>query len=150
MHFSARGTSGGLVGEMRTPRGGGLPHLSLVAGAFFFAWYHAFDAAQDILDGEPKLVGEGRVRRVYVAEHEGRTVAVKELRQKHNVRLHRLEVVTMDEVRSQCLGVMPTMNEGMVHLGHRAFSQLSCGGMYIFCLFAYRGICLEVSGYPGC
>lgn len=66
--------------------------------------FHACDAAQDILDGEPTLVGEGRVRRVYVAEHEGRKVAVKELTQRENIRLHRLEVITLDEVRSPMAG----------------------------------------------
>jgi len=50
------------------------------------------------MDSEPQVVGEGRVRRVSVAEYEGRRVAVKELRQRQGVRLHRLEVVTMDAV----------------------------------------------------
>lgn len=51
-----------------------------------------------MLENNPRFVGEGRVRKVSLVEYEGRTVAVKELKDRGNLRLHRLEVVTMDTV----------------------------------------------------
>lgn len=53
---------------------------------------------QAMLENSPRFVGEGRVRRVTLVEHEGRTLAIKELKDPRNLRLHRLEVVTMDVV----------------------------------------------------
>eukprot|EP00903_Cladosiphon_okamuranus_P005793 g5740.t1 len=66
-----------------------------------------------MLESNPRFVGEGRVRRVTVVEHEGRTLAIKELKDRGNLRLHRLEVVTMDVVRGnpyvvQMLGMCNT------------------------------------------
>ena len=55
-----------------------------------------------MLDNNPRFVGQGRVRKVTLVEHEGRTVAIKELKDRANIRLHRLEVVTMDVVSSVC------------------------------------------------
>lgn len=50
-----------------------------------------------MLDNNTRFVGEGRVRTVTLAEYEGRTVAIKELKDR-NPHLHRLEVVTLDVV----------------------------------------------------
>lgn len=56
-------------------------------------------AAQDMLENKSRFVGEGRVRKVHLVEYEGRTLAIKELKHpRGNLRLHRLEVVTMDVV----------------------------------------------------
>lgn len=50
------------------------------------------------MQNNPRFVGEGRVRKVHLVEYGGRTVAVKELKAQGNLRLHQLELVTMDVV----------------------------------------------------
>ncbi|CAM9138956.1 unnamed protein product, partial [Ectocarpus sp. 12 AP-2014] len=66
-----------------------------------------------ILANNTRLVGEGRVRRVYLAENGDQTVAVKVLQHQDQVNRHRIEVAIMNAVRSnpnivQMLGICNT------------------------------------------
>ncbi|CAM9920393.1 unnamed protein product [Ectocarpus sp. 6 AP-2014] len=66
-----------------------------------------------MLANNKRFVGEGRVRRVYLAEYGDQTVAVKVLQHQDQVNRHRIEVATMDAVRGnphivQTLGICNT------------------------------------------
>ncbi|CAM9653793.1 unnamed protein product, partial [Ectocarpus fasciculatus] len=67
-----------------------------------------------MLANNTRLVGEGRVRKVYLAEYGDQTVAVKVLQHQDQLNRHRIEVATMDAVRGnpyivQTLGICNTM-----------------------------------------
>lgn len=52
-----------------------------------------------MLESDPKLVGFGGFRHVYLAEYKNRTVAVKRLKEgKYFLRFHRIETATLDAV----------------------------------------------------
>lgn len=51
-----------------------------------------------MLANNTRLVGEGRVRKVYLAEYGEQTVAVKVLQYQSDTRLQQIEVATMDAV----------------------------------------------------
>ncbi|CAM9642878.1 unnamed protein product [Ectocarpus fasciculatus] len=66
-----------------------------------------------MLANNTRLVGEGRLRKVYLAEYGDQTVAVKVLQEEQEIRAHRVEVATMDAVRGnpyivQTLGICNT------------------------------------------
>ncbi|CAM9516460.1 unnamed protein product [Ectocarpus sp. 12 AP-2014] len=68
---------------------------------------------EDMLANNTRLVGEGRVRKVYLAEYGEQTVAVKVLQHQSDTRLQQIEVATMDAVRGnpnivQTLGICNT------------------------------------------
>lgn len=61
---------------------------------------------QEMLAGEPKLIGNGNIRDVYLVEREGRTLVVKALRGDYELRatkrradkIHRWEAAALDAV----------------------------------------------------
>ncbi|CAN0302498.1 unnamed protein product, partial [Ectocarpus sp. 8 AP-2014] len=66
-----------------------------------------------MLANNTRLVGEGRVRKVYFAEYGDQTVAVKVLQHEEEFRGHRVEVTAMDAVKGnphivQMLGICNT------------------------------------------
>lgn len=78
----------------------------------FFCWRIFFrvlrfePARQHILETTAILLGEGRVRQVFLAEYEGQPVAVKLLQRQEDIRLHRIELATLDAV-SNLSKIMP-------------------------------------------
>lgn len=52
------------------------------------------------------LLGEGRVRKVFLAEHDGQPVAVKVLQRQGDIRLHRIELATLDAVSCASQGTV--------------------------------------------
>ncbi|CAM9252956.1 unnamed protein product [Scytosiphon promiscuus] len=68
---------------------------------------------QNLLETTAILLGEGRVRQVFLAEYDGKPVAVKVLQRQGDIRLHRIEVATMNAARGnpnavQALGMCNT------------------------------------------
>eukprot|EP00752_Nemacystus_decipiens_P018344 g16457.t1 len=123
VHEASEATANGrraLVGAATASRRGESPYAGRGAYGFFDVgerctqsplWDREVDASsyelgceeiEAMLENYPRVVGEGRVRKVSLVEHEGRTVAIKELRERGDIRLHRLEVVTMDVMLGLC------------------------------------------------
>ena len=104
----------------------------------------AGNVAQAMLANNTRLVGEGRVRKVYLAEYGDQTVAVKVLQHQDQLNRHRIEVATMDAaswLKEWACGSPKTKPLG----SHFCRPLEGLGGLHLCMIFFFADVYLDVS-----